>query len=105
MGEDSFKRKSKANAVNDFVSSSENERKVVRRGHKKGTIPSSTSLETWIELLPKVPSHYCRASSTKIYMSNLLFGLRGTYMKFGALKISKNVQCEKIPQPPYVRKI
>ncbi len=52
---------------------------VKKRGRKKGESPSAKSLEEWFLVLPKVPSHYCRASSNKVYVESTFTSFRHMY--------------------------
>lgn len=38
-------------------------------------IESVSKIKEWLELLPKVPSHYCRKSTSKIYVESTFFSL------------------------------
>lgn len=72
IGEDSFRRWTKEFTLqNDVNKDSENDNNL---GNESGSISKykrqQEEVKTWLGLLPKVPSHYCRASTNKLYVES-----------------------------------
>lgn len=74
LGEDSFRRWTKEvecvedpHKENSPARSTEDPLETPGRVQVKYT-KMTKSVKTWIDLIPKVPSHYCRASSQKLYV-------------------------------------
>lgn len=83
LGEDTFKRWTKPLdeklSDDDFDSADDLENiktpvlpspAAKKRGRKHETSPSFLPLTEWIDALPKVPSHYCRASTSRVYVES-----------------------------------
>lgn len=67
LGEDTFKRwvKREINKADDV------EITICQPPRKTKKIADEQSIKSWLELLPKVPSHYCRKSSKKVYVESV----------------------------------
>ena len=66
--------KNKSEAINSEVSDIEavedGKRKNSQEPSNKRKLLKSDSVNRWLELIPKVPSHYCRASSSRVYVDS-----------------------------------
>lgn len=49
------------------------------KGRITNTSPSVNTILEWLELIPKVPSHYCRSSSKRIYVESTFTSIRHMY--------------------------
>lgn len=74
LGEDSFRRWTKED---DVVQENSNEETFENTASSSAAIAKTgrnadlkKNVKTWLEMLPKVPSHYCRSSSKKIYVES-----------------------------------
>lgn len=85
IGEDSFRRwTNESDMVSDVVCSDSPQTHLLSTSNSvpvnrnvdnraplsQYTTPLTKIVKTWIDLVPKVPSHYCRASSNKLYVES-----------------------------------
>lgn len=75
LGEDSFRRWTKESDIvidaEDSTASTCNdnaEKRITAAGPLLKYTERTKIVKTWLDLIPKVPSHYCRASSNKLYV-------------------------------------
>lgn len=93
LGEDSFKR-STINTVLSSESESDFSRQettlvLPQRKLKKQT--DVCHIKQWLDLLPKVPSHYCRQSTSKIYIESTFLSVSSMYKVFQEWCNNENV--------------
>lgn len=89
LGEDSLKRwVNEGRTLSGSSEEGELQPKSHQRVHNKGTRQnhSKTQLRDtvveWLDLVPKVPSHYCRASSSRNYVDNSFISKQNMYRIF-----------------------
>lgn len=75
LGEDSFKRWTKeSDTVNEDLRFDDSPILDIENTPSAALVPKYThvtqKVKIWIDLIPKVPSHYCRASSSKLYVES-----------------------------------
>lgn len=91
LGEDSFKRWTKSyelvtdseteadelpdGKTNNSQSTTNENSELLTAPRKMKKIQSVIKIKEWLELLPKVPSHYCRKSTSKLYVESTFFSL------------------------------
>jgi len=92
LGEDCYKRWTKSydivtdseieaddlpdNKTNNSQSTTNKNSEVLTAPRKMKKIERVIKIKEWLELLPKVPSYYCRKSTSKIYVVNFFFTVR-----------------------------
>ncbi|CAH2090933.1 unnamed protein product [Euphydryas editha] len=75
LGEDSFKCWTKeSDTINEDLRFDDSPTLDIDNTSSAALVPKYThvtqKVKTWIDLIPKVPSHYCRASSSKLYVES-----------------------------------
>lgn len=96
IGEDCFKRWTKKinNISNSNSSESEHDHEPISLTPSPRVLKKQNDIihiKDWLHLLPKVPSHYCRQSTSKIYVESNFVSIESMFNVFKEWCVSENI--------------
>lgn len=93
LGEDTFKRWVKRDVVNkgDAV-----ERTICQPPRKRKIIEDEQFVKSWLDLLLKVPSHYCRKSAKQIYVESVFYSKAQMHREYVKWCLEKQIKSASI---------
>lgn len=92
IGEDSFKRWVKRTSE---LPSEEECESVETPPRRKKKIQDLESIKQWLDSLPKMPSHYCKQSTNRIYVEPVFHSASHMHLEFS--KWYSEMQIEPVP--------